>query len=87
LHESSLIPDLMEKIDGAAREHGAQRITVVDLTIGALAFIEPDHLRDHFVVAAEGTKAEGAQLRIRVDDDVAAPDAHAIRLDSIELET
>jgi hydrogenase nickel incorporation protein HypA/HybF len=76
----------MEKIETAARENGADRVTAIDVTIGALAFIEPDHLREHFVIAAKGTRAEGAELRAIVEDDPLSPDAHAIRLNSLEIE-
>jgi hydrogenase nickel incorporation protein HypA/HybF len=87
MHESSLIAGLMEKIAAIAREHGASRIAAVEITIGALAFIGPEHLREHFVLAAAGTLAEGAELRIRVSDDPQDPDAGSIRLEAVEIET
>lgn len=87
MHETSLIPDLMEKISRVARENGAERITSVELVIGALAAISPDHLREHFDEAAAGTPAEGAQLRISVAEDPMAEDAFAIRLVAVEVET
>ncbi|MCL5742625.1 MAG: hydrogenase maturation nickel metallochaperone HypA [Acidobacteria bacterium] len=87
MHESSLIPDLMEKIEAVARENAARKVLAVELSIGALAFIDPDHLREHFLIAAQGTIAEGAEMRISVSDDPLAADAHAIRLLSLEVDT
>lgn len=87
MHETSLIPDLMEKIARVARENDARKITAVELTIGALAGISPDHLREHFDEAAAGTGAEGAELRISVAEDPMAEDAFAIRLVAVEVET
>ena len=87
MHESSLIPDMMEKVEAVAREHAARKVLVIEVSIGALAFIEPDHLREHFLLAARGTIAEGAELRISVSDDPLAADAHAIRLISMEVDT
>ena len=86
MHETSLIPDLMAKINQVARDNGAARITAVDLAIGALAAISPDHLREHFPIAAVGTPAEGADLRITVSDDPTAEEAFSIRLVAVEVD-
>ena len=86
MHESSLIPDLMEKILSVARDNGAQKIATVDLRIGALAAIAPDHLRDHFIEASRGCEAEGAELRIVVDEDLLSPHAHTVLLEAVEIE-
>ncbi len=87
MHETSLIPDLMEKINQVARENGAKKVTAVELVIGALAAISPDHLREHFDEAAAGTPAEGADLRISVAEDPMAEDAFTIRLMAVEVDT
>ena len=87
MHETSLIPDLMDKINRVARENDATKITAVELVIGALAGISPDHLREHFDEAAAGTSAAGAELRISVAEDPMAEDAFAIRLVAVEVET
>lgn len=83
MHESSLIPDLIAKITALASENGAHKVTEIHVTIGALTGMDADHLRDHFVTAAAGTAAEGAQLHCRVSDD---PLSTAIILESLELE-
>jgi len=84
MHESSLIPDLIAKITALASENGSKRVTAVEVTIGALTGMDPDHLREHFVTAAAGTVAEGADLRCRISDD---PLSSAIILESLELES
>jgi len=83
MHESSLIPELIEKITSLAAENGSDRVTAVDITIGALTGMDADHLREHFVTAAAGTVAEGAEIRCRISDD---PMSSAIILESLELE-
>jgi hydrogenase nickel incorporation protein HypA/HybF len=83
MHESSLMAELLEKIEASARQNSAVKVTAVQLTVGALANISPDHLREHFVLAAPGTIAEGADVRIRVSED---PLSSGIVLESLELE-
>lgn len=87
MHETSLIPDLIAKIEQVARENGAKKVLAVDVHIGALAAISPDHLREHFTGAAAGTLAEGAELRAAVGDDPLAEDAFDIRLVAVEVDT
>jgi hydrogenase nickel incorporation protein HypA/HybF len=87
MHETSLIPDLLEKINQVARDNKATKITAVDLEIGALAAISPDHLREHFDEAAVGTPAEGAELRIAVSDNPLDANAFAIRLVAVEVDS
>jgi hydrogenase nickel incorporation protein HypA/HybF len=87
MHETSLIPDLIAKIESVARQNGAARITAVDVQIGALAMIGPDHLREHFVEAARGTMAEGAELRLTLSEDPLDPEASSLLLKAVEVET
>ena len=84
MHESSLIPELIAKITELASENGSERVTEIEITIGALTGMDADHLREHFVTAAAGTVAEGAEIRCRISDD---PLSSAIILESLELET
>ena len=85
MHESSLMDGLLRQIEAAARANSASSVAAVDLFIGALAGISPDHLRDHFDSAKGGTIAEGAELRIRQSDDPLSPHARDILLESIEV--
>ncbi|MFB3827041.1 MAG: hydrogenase maturation nickel metallochaperone HypA [Bryobacteraceae bacterium] len=86
MHETSLIPDLLEKITGIARENKARRVIAVELEIGALAGFSPEHLREHFEEAAKGTVAEGAELRSTVNEDPLSPEAGSVRLMAVEVD-
>jgi hydrogenase nickel incorporation protein HypA/HybF len=83
MHESSLIPELVQKLAALAVENGARRVMSVDVTIGALTGMDGDHLRDHFNDAAAGTAAEGAEVRCRISED---PMSTSVIIDSVELE-
>ena len=86
MHEASLMANLMHQITALAKAQQASKVTAVQLTLGALAHISPEHLREHFIHASQGAVAEGACLDINVDTDITAPWAQDIRLDSIEVE-
>ncbi len=83
MHESSLVAELIEKIDRIARENAAQTVCAIEISVGALAGIGLDHLREHFNAAARGTAAEGAELRLTISDD---PMSTGLVLESVELE-
>lgn len=85
MHEFSLLADLLDKIEQVARAENAQRVLRVQLWLGALAHISPDHLREHFVAGARGTVADGAELEIESSNDVDDPNAQAILLQRVEL--
>lgn len=84
MHERSLLADLMRKLEDVARQHGASRITRVQVRLGALSHISPEHFREHFAEAARGTVAEGAVLDIQVSTDLSDPHAQDILIESVE---
>jgi hydrogenase nickel incorporation protein HypA/HybF len=86
MHESSLMADLLRKIEFFTRDQDARRILGVRVSLGALANISPDHFREHFVLAARGTPAEGARLEIEVLPDLQDPRAQQIVLESLDVE-
>jgi hydrogenase nickel incorporation protein HypA/HybF len=86
MHESSLLRNLIQQLETLAREHDAKRLSRVRLSIGVAAGVSPAHLREHFVHAAAGTVAEGAQLDIVERDDPCEPHARDILLESIDAE-
>ena len=86
MHEFSLIADFMKKIEGIVRKENAERVVSVRVRLGALSHISPDHFREHFIMAAQGTSADGAQLEIKVSADVTDPNAQDILLESVEVE-
>ena len=80
MHESSLMTGLLRHITEVARQHQAARIARVDLKVGALLSITPDHLRHHFAEAAHGTPAEGAQVHVRITEELTG-----LELESVEV--
>jgi hydrogenase nickel incorporation protein HypA/HybF len=81
MHETSLLKNLMSQIEETARQSGGGRVTVVRLKLGPLAHIEPDHLREHFKEAVQGSIAETAALEIETTDDW-----HELTLESVDVE-
>lgn len=64
MHESSLMSSLMRTIEGIARENPGAKVAAVEIRLGALCPISPDHLREHFILAARGTPAEQGQVEV-----------------------
>ena len=64
MHEVSLMSGILEAVEQAAREAGAQRVTVIALTIGDMTEVVPESLSFAFEALSEGTMAEGADLRV-----------------------
>ncbi|SKA34961.1 hydrogenase nickel incorporation protein HypA/HybF [Enhydrobacter aerosaccus] len=87
MHEASLMTNLMRQIDRISQAEKANRVVTVSVWLGALSHMSPEHLAEHFVVAAKGTVAEGAQLRTTVSDDPGHPNAQDLLLQSVELDT
>jgi hydrogenase nickel incorporation protein HypA/HybF len=77
---------LVRRLEEIAREHHSQRVVRVKVALGALAQLSPDHLREHFEAATCGTAAEGAELEVRVIEDLADPRAQSVVLESAEIE-
>ncbi|PIP74139.1 MAG: hydrogenase nickel incorporation protein HypA [Nitrospinae bacterium CG22_combo_CG10-13_8_21_14_all_47_10] len=86
MHEQSLMADLMRKINSVGKEQQSNKVTRVKVRLGALSHISADHFREHFVLAAQGSCAEEAELDIEVLTDLNDPHAQDIMLDSVELE-
>ena len=86
MHEASLLNSLMNKITGIAAEQKAVRVTRVSVWLGALSHISAGHFREHFVEAARGTIADGADLKVSVDDDIRHANALDILLKDLEVD-
>jgi len=65
MHELSLAQSLVEDIVAAARREGADRIVRVNMAVGAMSGVDADAFEFAFPVAAEGSLAAGAELKIR----------------------
>jgi len=86
MHEMSLIKNLLEKIEGVARENGAQKIFGVKVQLGALCHMSASHFKEHFDEEAQGTIAANATLDIDIKTDESDPHAQDIILLSVEVE-
>ena len=86
MHEQSLMNDLMAKIKAVVTENNAKRAVSVDVWLGALSHMSPEHFREHYEESSKGTVAEGAKLNITPSDDIDDPNAQQILLRDIEVE-
>jgi hydrogenase nickel incorporation protein HypA/HybF len=87
MHERALILNLLRQVDEIAAKEGARKVTRVSVWLGALSHMSPGHFREHFDVDARGSIAEGAELDCATSDDIADPNATAVLLKSVEVET
>ena len=87
MHEASLMRDLMSQIRKIAEAEKARRILSVHVWLGALSHMSREHFAEHFNEAAEGSPAEGADLKITLSEDTQNPNAQEIILEGVELET
>ena len=69
MHELSIAVALVEQIEAVVSRESALRATKVAIAVGALSGVDAEALRSLFPLVSEGTKAEGAELRV---DAVAA---------------
>jgi hydrogenase nickel incorporation protein HypA/HybF len=65
---------------------GAKKIAGVEVWIGALSQMSPEHFREHFEVEVRGTIAEGAALTIASSNALDDPQAQSVVLRSVELQ-
>lgn len=87
MHELSLMHDLMKKIREVAAREGARRVTGVNVWLGALSHMSPEHFAEHFAEVAGGTLAEGAKLVLERSDDIHDANAQSILFRGIEIES
>jgi hydrogenase nickel incorporation protein HypA/HybF len=86
MHERALIEDVTRKVQELAAADGAERVTRVQVRLGALSHFTPEHFREHFDDAARGTVADGAEVVATLDPDIGAGYAADVVLESVELE-
>jgi len=85
MHEHALMADVTRKLEQTAIEGGGSRVTRVVVQLGALSHFTPEHFREHFVDATRGTIAEGAEVVATLDEDITAPHADGVVLESVEI--
>ena len=84
-HERALLDDLMGRIDSLARAEGAERVVRISVRLGALSHFTPEHFREHFEWAAQGTIAEGATVEAEIDPELGGEAAQGVLLEDVEL--
>ena len=62
MHEAAIAMALIDQALQSADEHGATRITEVEVELGILQQVVPEALQTAFDAAVLGTAAEGAEL-------------------------
>lgn len=65
MHEASIAMAAIEQAVQAARNHGAAKITRIELEVGVLREVVPEAMAVAFEACAVGTIAEGARLDLR----------------------
>jgi hydrogenase nickel incorporation protein HypA/HybF len=78
--------DLVRKVEEVAHENGGVRVVRITVRLGALSHFTPEHFREHFADASRGTLADGAKVEAVLDEDVRAPSADRVVLESVEVE-
>lgn len=64
MHEYSLIQALLERVDAAARQHGATRVERLRVRVGELAGVERELLASAYELARTGTCCAAAELEL-----------------------
>lgn len=65
MHELGITQQILEQALAQARTASAERITGLNLVLGALSDITPDSVQFYFDMLSPGTPAAGAQLSFR----------------------
>jgi len=86
MHETGIVRDLVQKLEGVARDAGATSVSGLQVWLGALSQFTPYHFREHFQDEAKGTIADGASLDILTSDDAADPNALHVMIRGVDLE-
>ena len=64
MHELSVCISMLEQVTAVATRESADQVTIVVARIGPLSGVVPELLQQAFPLAAAGTLAEGAELRV-----------------------
>jgi len=70
MHELSVAQGILGVIEAERRKRRFDRVVGVHLRVGALSCIDPEALGFAFEAAAEGTCADGAELRTETEERV-----------------
>lgn len=65
MHELAITQGILAFALDEAVKRGAEKVTALAVSVGALSGIVPDCIETYFALVAEGTLAEGAKLTFR----------------------
>ena len=86
MHETGIVDKLINKMVELAQKEGRNRITKVTVQLGALSQMSSDHFKEHFVLAAKDSIAEGAEVETILSEDVLDIHAPYVLLKSVEFQ-
>ena len=66
MHEYSLVQSLLSQVEALRREHGANRVVSVHVSVGEFAGVEPELFRDAFDVQTHQLWNQGATLTMDI---------------------
>lgn len=66
MHEMSIAVELLQQLEAVAAEHGVQRIESFTVAAGAMRGVVPEALDIAFESVADGTAAQGADLKLEI---------------------
>jgi hydrogenase nickel incorporation protein HypA/HybF len=64
MHELSIAQALIEQAQDIAKQNRAHKVNAITVAVGVLSGVDNDALQFVFPMAAEGTVAEAASLRL-----------------------
>ena len=64
MHEMGIIAGVLDAVNAAAADAGAERVLAIDLRVGVMTEAIADALAFAFEALSEGTLSDGAELRI-----------------------
>ena len=75
MHELSIVEGILEAVIPEVKKHDVSKILEIRLKIGELSGIVPQCMQEYFQIAAAGTMADGAKLKIeRIPVRINCPD-------------
>lgn len=70
MHELGIMTGVMESVEQAARDAGAEKVLKISLSVGVMTEAVEDALRFAFEALSEGTMSEGAEFEISMIEPV-----------------
>ena len=65
MHELPVTKSILDIVLRHAEANGVEKVTAIDLSIGALSDLEAEWIQKYFDHLSRGTPAHGAKLRVR----------------------